>query len=110
MSDLDARLAAALGADAAPERDALFRLGVLARIERVRFRRRILFTMGLALVAATLIAVNAQAIDMWMASDARHVWIVGVAALAVILAFPGMRTAAPGVQTIVKGFGRWFAG
>ena len=110
MSDVDTRLTAAFGADAPPERDALFRLGVLVRIERVRFRRRILFTTAIALVAAMLVAVNAAAIDTWMASDARHAWITGAAALAAILAVPGMLTRAPGVRAIVKVFERWFAG
>lgn len=111
MSDVDARLAAALGADAPPERDALFRLDVLARIERARFRRRIVRASAIALVAAVLIAVNARAIDAWIASDARHAWIVATASLVALLALPGMPTAAmPGVRTVVKAFGRWFSG
>jgi hypothetical protein len=111
MSDVDARLTAALGADAPPERDALFRLDVLARIERARFQRRIAMPTAIALVAVMLVAVNAQAIDTWMAADARHAWIVGVVALAAMLALPGMPTAAmPGVRPIVKVFERWFSG
>jgi hypothetical protein len=111
MSDVDARLAAALGADAPPERDALFHLEVLARIERSRFRRRIVRVSAIALMAAMLIVVNAQTIDTWIASDARHEWIVGVAALVAMLALPGMPIAAtPGVRAVVKVFGRWFSG
>jgi hypothetical protein len=111
MSDLDARLTAALGADAPPEPDALFRLDVLARIERARFRRRIVRATAIALIAAMLVAVNAQTIDTWMATDARHGWIVGAAALVAMLALPGMPTAAtPGVRAVVKVLGRWFSG
>ena len=113
MSDIDARLAAALGADAdtPPERDALFRLDVLARIERARFRRRILRTTVIGLVAAMLVAVNGRAIDTWIASDALNAWIVGAVALAATLALAGTPTAAaPGVRTIVQLFGRWFSG
>lgn len=108
MSDVDARLATALGADAPPERDALFRLDVIARLERARFRRRILWTTTIGVVAAMLVA---PAVDAWTAADARHGWIVGAAALAAMLALPGMpTTAVPGVRTVVKAFGRWFAG
>jgi hypothetical protein len=111
MSDVDARLAAALGADAPPERDALFRLGVLARTERARFRRRILWTSAIGLVAALLVVVNASRIDAWIAADPWHGWIVGAAALAAMLALPGMPTAAtPGVRTVVKVLGHWFSG
>ena len=111
MNDIDARLVAALGADAPPERDAVFRLDVLARIERARFRRRVLWTTAVGLMAAMLVAANAQTIDMWIAADARHGWIVGAAALAALLALPGMPTAAtPGVRVVVKVFGRWFSG
>ena len=110
MSDLDARVAAALGADAAPERDALFRLDVLARIERTRFRRRILRTTAIALVAAMLVAVNAQTIDTWIAADAWHGWIVGAAALVAMLVLSGMPIAStPGVRAVVNVFGHWFA-
>ena len=111
MSDVDARLAAALGADAPPERDALFRLDVLARLERARFRRRIVGAMAIAAMAALLVAVNAQTIDTWLATDAQHGWIAGAMALAVMLALPGMPTeATPGVRSVVKVFGRWFTG
>ena len=111
MSDVDARLAAVLGADAPPERDALFRLDVLARLERARFQRRIARATAIALVAVMLVAVEAQTIDTWIAADARHGWIVGAVALAAMLALPGMPIAAtPGVRTVVKVFGRWFSG
>jgi len=113
VSDIDARLAAALGADAdvPPERDALFRLDVLARIERASFRRRILRTAVIGLVAAILVAVNVRAIDTWIASDALNGWIVGAVALAATLALAGTpTTATPGMRTVVKVLGRWFSG
>ena len=111
MSDLDARLDAALRADLPPERDALFRLDALARMERGRFRQRVVRASVMALSAAILVAVNAPAIDAWMAADARHGWIAGAVALAALLALPGMPVAAtPGVRAIVKALGRWFSG
>ena len=105
---VDERLAAALAADAPPERDALFRLDVLARLERARFQRRIVQATAIGLMAMMLVAVNVPAIDMWMAADPRHGWMVGVIALIAMLAVPGMPTAAtPGVRTVVKVFGRF---
>jgi hypothetical protein len=111
MNDVDARLAAALGAEPPPERDPLFRLAVIARIERARFRQWVLWTTGMAVVAIVLVAMNARAIDAWMAADARHVWIAGGAALAALLALPGAPIAAtPGVRSLVTALRRWFAG
>jgi hypothetical protein len=111
MNDLGTRLAAALAAEAPPERDALFRLDVLARIERARFRRRIARASAVALVVVVLVAVNARTIDAWMAADPRHGWIVAAAALVAMLALPGMPAAAtPGVRAVVKVLGRWFSG
>jgi len=111
MSDVDARLAAALEADAPPARDAVFRLDVLARIERARFQRRIVIATAIALMAAIVIVVNVQTIDAWLAADERNAWIVGAVALAAMFALPGIPTAAPpGVRTVVELFGRWFSG
>lgn len=111
MNDLDARLVAALGGDAPPARDALFRLDVLARIARARLRRRILVASAIGIVATILVAVNARTIDTWIEGDPQHGWIVGLAALVALLAVPGMSTAAtPGVRAVVKGFERWFSG
>ena len=45
MSDGDERLTAALLADAPPERDPLFRIEVLTRMERARFRRQLLLSV-----------------------------------------------------------------
>jgi hypothetical protein len=45
VNELDARLAAALQAEAPPRHDPLFRIEVLARVERARFRRQLLLTV-----------------------------------------------------------------
>jgi hypothetical protein len=56
--DDEARLARALGAPAAPKRDAAFTLGVMREAERQRFRRAwllsLLRTAGVAAAAAAL--------------------------------------------------------
>jgi hypothetical protein len=94
-----------------PDRDAVFRLNVLARLERVRFQRRMVQTISVGLAALMLVAINAQTIDTWMAADGRHEWIPGAAALVALLALLGMPTAAmPGMRVVVKAFGRWFSG
>ena len=66
MSDLDIRLTAALNADPPPAQDAKFRVEVLLRIERARFKRRVVMTLAVAFAAAALVAVNAQAIEAWI--------------------------------------------
>ena len=45
MSDIDARLIAALQADAAPADDVMFRVDTLARLERARYRRHVWLTI-----------------------------------------------------------------
>jgi hypothetical protein len=111
VNDVDARLTAALGADAPPEHDALFRLDVLARIARARFRRQLVRTTAFGLVVVVIGAVNIQTIDAWIATDPRHPWIVAVAALGALLAIPGMPIAAmPGLRTVTRMFGRWCSG
>ena len=75
MSDLDGRLAAALQAGLPPERDASFRLDVLERIERARFRRRVALAAAGAGIVALLAAANLPAIESWMTADVRRVWI-----------------------------------
>jgi len=61
MSDLDARLTAALRADAPSAGDLRFRIGVLARLEKRQFRRRVVQAIAVAVVAGVLVAVNAPA-------------------------------------------------
>jgi hypothetical protein len=110
MTDLDARLTDALRADAPPERDPVFRLDVLVRLERVRFRRRLAATLTLACAAGVLVAMNARAIEAWMAVDIWRAWIVAAVAFAAVFALPGFPIeATPGVRTAVRAIGRWFA-
>jgi hypothetical protein len=54
--DVDERLGRVLRADAPPERDALFRLRVIERRERVRYRHRTL-TLVAAAALTTLLGV-----------------------------------------------------
>ena len=111
MSDLDSRLTAALEAEAPPERDPLFRIEVLARLERARFRRRLVLAAATAVVVAAIVVANARAIDAWVAMDPTRVLVVAAVAMAFVLAIPGLPIAAtPGVRTVAKLFGRWFSG
>ena len=64
MTDLDARLTAALQADALPERDPLFRIEVLRRRERARFRRQLL----LAILAPNLVSGFSRSVRMMLHS------------------------------------------
>src|SRR5690349_4200574 len=69
MSDLDARLAEALRPDAPPVRDPIFRVEVLTRLERARFKRRAAVTVALAAVAAVLAGLprrsSPKASEVW---------------------------------------------
>jgi hypothetical protein len=58
MSELEQRLGAALGADAPPARDALFRLEVLVRRERARFKRQLGRALAAVFAAALLVGVK----------------------------------------------------
>jgi hypothetical protein len=108
MNDLDARLTAALRADAPPARDARFRVEALVRLERTRFRRRMTLAAAVASLAALLTAVNAPAIEAWMAADVQRLWIVAIGAAAAMFALTAVRVAAnPGVRTVVSAVGRW---
>ena len=108
MSDLDARLTAALHADAPPAHDVLFRVEVLVRLERARFRRRVIRTMTVASAAAVFVAVNAQAIDVWMTTDVRCVWIVALGAIAAMFALAGVPIEEfPGARVLARALDRW---
>jgi hypothetical protein len=52
MADEEARLAELLRGDLPPVRDALFRLDVLARCERQRFRRQLAMALTVGAVSA----------------------------------------------------------
>ena len=75
MSNLESRLAAALQADLPPARDARFRLDVLVRIERARFRRRVVLAAVGATVVALLAAGSLPAVESWMTADVRRIWM-----------------------------------
>jgi hypothetical protein len=87
MPEDDAKLETLLRADL-PPRDALFRLAVLERLERRRFRRQ-MAAMLAAIVGILLIAINAAPISVWLAEDmTRFVAVAAVVAMAV-WTFPG---------------------
>jgi hypothetical protein len=66
MTDPETRLAAALSADAPPAHDPMFRVEVLVRLERERFRREVLRALlGLTIVPA-LRTMVARAYDRWL--------------------------------------------
>jgi hypothetical protein len=108
MSDLDSRLTAALQANAAPAYDPMFRVEVLVRLERARFRRRIAMTMVVAFVAAALVAVNAESITAWMTTDIRHVLFAALGAMAGLFALCGVPVEAlPGARLLASALSRW---
>jgi hypothetical protein len=108
MRDLDIRLTAALNADPPPAQDARFRVEVLLRIERARFKRRVTMTLAVAFAAAALVVVNAQAIEAWIATDIWHVWIVALGALIAMFSLSGVPILAlPGFRGFARTLGRW---
>jgi len=108
MSDPDIRLRAALSADPPPARDAKFRVEVLLRIERARFKRRVLMTLAVAFAAAALAALNAQAIETWIATDIWRIGIVALGLVAVMFSVSGVPIEAlPGFRGLARTFGRW---
>ena len=108
MSDPDVRLVAALQADAPPERDAVFRIDVLVRLERARFRRRVAKAVIVAAVLAVLAAAKAPAIGAWIAGDVQHVWIVAVAAAVALFVLASVLAEAPtGFRTVARAVDRW---
>jgi hypothetical protein len=54
---VDEKIGRLLRADAPPERDAFFRIGLLERRERVRYQRRQQKVLGAALLIATLVVL-----------------------------------------------------
>ena len=108
MSDLDNRLTAALSADPPPSRDAKFRVEVLLRIERARFKRRVIRTLVVAFATAALVMVNAQDIEAWIATDIWRVSIVALGAVAAMFSLSGVPIEAlPGVRGFARVLGRW---
>ena len=108
MSDLDIRLKTALDADPPPARDAKFRVEVLLRIERARFKRRVVTTLAVAFAAAALVAVNAQAIEGWIATDIWRLGMVAATAVILMISLSGVPIAAlPGLRGFARTLGRW---
>jgi uncharacterized membrane protein YcjF (UPF0283 family) len=108
MSDPDIRLKAALHADPPPARDAKFRVEVLLRIERARFKRRVVMTLAVSFAAAALVAVNAQTLEAWIATDIWRLGIVAVAAVILMLSLSGVPIAALcGFRGFARTLGRW---
>ena len=105
MSDLETRLNAALHADEAPVRDPLFRVEVLVRLERARFRRRVGRTLAVVGVLAVIAALNVRVIDDWMAADNQRLWHAALAAAATLWAIPVVMTT-PRFRMAVRAFGR----
>ena len=109
MTDLESRLHAVLGADAPPARDALFRLNVLVRRERARFRRQIMLTVAAVLVVAIVVALNVRALESWIGADPGRLVVVSVLGAVAVASLPGSPFAAlPGVRTFAQRVGRWF--
>ena len=107
MSDLGTRLTRALNADAPPARDAVFRVEVLVRLERARFRRHVSRIVFTAALLAVLAAVSAPDIDAWIAADDSRIWLVALSAaaatcmLSAVLLVPGVRAAVSAVGRLL---------
>jgi hypothetical protein len=109
MSDVDARLTAVLQADAAPVHDVMFRVETLVRLERARFKRRLLLTVAAAAATAVLMAATAQALGAWMAADLLHVGIVAlVSMVAMVMLLPGTQGESfEGARVLARTLDRW---
>ena len=108
MSDLNDRLTAALSADSPPAQDPRFRVEVLLRIERARFKRRVIRALAVAFAVAAIVTVNAQVIEAWIATDIWRVWITALSTVAAMFALSGVPIAAlPGFRSFTRTLGRW---
>ena len=107
LEDLEARLSTALQAGAPPARDPVFRMDVLVRLERARFRRRMMLAVVAAALVAVLVAVSAPTIADWMAADVRLVWIIALGSAAAWLALSRMLVEPHGVSAAISALGRW---
>ena len=108
MSDLDSKLTDALNADPPPARDPWFRLEVLLRIERARFKRRIFASLIVAVVTAALVALTAQSIEAWIDNDIWHLGIVAAIAVAFMFTLSGIPIEAlPGFGSLARACRRW---
>ena len=89
-------------------RDASFRVEVLVRLERARFRRRVALTVPVAAVLAVVVAMSAPSLDAWMGADAQRHWIVAVGAAALFGLSSLLVESRAGVRSVVTAVGRWF--
>jgi hypothetical protein len=105
MNDLETRLKDALHADEPPVRDPLFRVEVLLRLERARFKRRVGRALAVAGVLAVLAAMNVRVIDDWVAADDRRLWIAALAAVATLWTIAAVMTG-PRFRMAARAFGR----
>jgi hypothetical protein len=96
----DAKLEELLRVDVPPTRDPLFRIAVLARLERRRFQRQVARIVGVGAVVTALVAVNAAAINMWLAADVTRLAVALAVAAATVWMLPG-RTASA-VRSFVR--------
>ena len=108
MSDLDSKLTEILNADMPPARDAKFRVDVLLRMERARFRRRLIRMLAVAIVAASVVALNATRLEAWITADIWRLVIVALGAGAAVFSLSGIPIeAVPGVRGFARTLGRW---
>src|ERR1051325_3018509 len=91
MSDLETRLTAALNADAPPAHDARFRVELLVRQERARFRQRVTVAVSVVAAVAALVALVAPSLEAGIAGDGQLAIVAGVvvAALFSVAALAG---------------------
>ena len=107
MSDLEARLTAALDAEAPPARDVRFRIEALVRLEQARFRRRVGMSVLAAAAVTVIAAVSAPALDVWI-TDARSVPLVSAGALVALCALVGtLLGRSTGIRTVAGTLSRW---
>jgi hypothetical protein len=111
MSDLETRLAAALHADTPPERDAVFRIEVLLRLEAARFRRQVRRTFLVATLLAILAVMSLPTINAWMIAGGQRLGFVALGALtalcvlSVAINSPRLRTGARAVGRLLYPYG-----
>jgi hypothetical protein len=105
MSDLETRLSAALHAEEPPARDPVFRVEVLVRLERARFRRRLGHMLVVVGVLAVLAAANAPVIGAGIAAASQRLWIAALAAAATLWGL--LVLVDPRLKTVVRAVGRW---
>ena len=87
--DIDERLGRLLREDAPSDRSALFRLGVLERRERQRFRKRSTVLAVAAVVLAAIVAIGFNAgIDLF--ATAAIVVLCALLVLAFLVSAPGV--------------------